>query len=405
MVRRQIRRAVLAMMLAVAIVIGQGCAASPSATTGPATPSASAPATVEGSSAAVATAAPPSATTGTASDPGYAPVDDELLTIQIGQDYAVLPPAKGVYAGIFEPPAPFGYERLEAYGEKFDKPAAIVLWYQAWEPDEWIGDFKEENVREILKRGAIPMITWEPWVAGAGVKQPKYRLSTIINGDWDEYIRSWARAAKSIDGPIMIRPFHEMNGEWYPWGGTVNGNKPSDVKKAWIHVHDIFEEEGATNVTWVWSINWESYPNTYANRFDAYYPGDEYVDWTSISGFNWGKTRTRPQGRSFTNIYTKPLAYLKTVGKPVVISEIGCNSNVDKAAWIKDAYTRVLLKYPHVKGICYYDKREPNNVKGTQDWQISSSKSSERAYRSAMSSRMYIGGSPTSLLGTVTATP
>jgi beta-mannanase len=203
----------------------------------------------------------------------------------------------------------------------------------------------------------------------------------------------------------MLRPFHEMNGNWYPWGGTVNGNSPAEFRAAWRHVHDIFAEEGVTNVTWVWSINWESFPNTYANRHAAYYPGAEHLDWTSLTGFNRAKSAQRPQGRSFANLYTKPLAYLATLDKPVVISEIGCNSNVNKAAWIRDAYNRVLLKHPHVKGIVYYDKRESSKAKGTQNWQISSSKASERAYRSAISSRMFIGGSSESLLGTEGVAP
>ncbi len=161
---------------------------------------------------------------------------------------------------------------LGSYNRKFGKPPAVVMWYQPWTPDEAYGEFKKAEIEALLKRGIIPMITWEPWNPPA-VKQPAYQLSDVIDGDYDSYIRSWARGAKSVNGPIMLRPFHEMNGTWYPWGGTVNGNKPAEFKKAWIHVHNIFREEGVTNVTWVWSINWKSYPNTYANRYAAYYPG------------------------------------------------------------------------------------------------------------------------------------
>ena len=107
----------------------------------------------------------------------------------------------------------------------------------------------------------------------------------------------------------------------------------------------------------------EELPDTYANRYAAYYPGDKYVDWTSISGFNWGKTRTRPQGNSFTKIYAKPIAYLTKLKKPIIISEIACNTGVDKPAWIRDSYTRIAKQYPQVKGIVYYDNPE-RNAKG-----------------------------------------
>jgi mannan endo-1,4-beta-mannosidase len=317
--------------------------------------------------------------------------------------YKVLPPMRGAYSGVFAPPSPFDMSHLGSYNRKFGKPPAVVMWYQPWTPNEAYGQFKKAEIEALLRRGIIPMITWEPWNPPA-VTQPAYQLKDVIDGRYDSYIRSWARGAKSVNGPIMLRPFHEMNGYWYPWSGTVNGNSPAEFKKAWIHVHDIFREEGVTNVTWVWSINWKSSPDVFANRYHAYYPGDDYVDWTSISGFNWGKTRTRPQGDSFTKLYSKPIAYLTKRKKPIIISEIACNTGVDKPAWIRDSYTRIRTQYPQVKGIVYYDNPE-KNAKGTQRWHISSSASSSRAYDSMISSRWFVRSSTKSLIGATGTRP
>ena len=85
--------------------------------------------------------------------------------------------------------------------------------------------------------------------------QPAYRLSRIIDGDYDQYIKSWAEGIKALGFPIAIRFAHEMNGTWYPWCERTNGNRPGQYVRAWRHVHDIFSEVGATNVTWVWSPN------------------------------------------------------------------------------------------------------------------------------------------------------
>jgi len=327
--------------------------------------------------------------------------------IRLSPDHKVLPPAVGLYHGVFQPPAPEKLTKLDAYAAKYGKSPAIVMWYQPW-IDQPYGQFKTDAVKALLARGIVPLITWEPWNPGGDphyltnpAKQPAYKLSKIVRGDYDAYIRSWAKA---VDGPIMLRPMHEMNGYWYPWSGLVNGNKPADFRAAWRHVHAIFAEEGVTNVTWVWSINWCSSPNSTKNHYSAYYPGDGYVDWTSISGFNWGSYPKDPKNHSFSYIYTKPFAYLSKLGKPVVISEIACNTGVNKPAWIRDAYKRALSRNDLVKGIVYYDYREVG-AGGTQNWHLSSTTASEKAYKSAIASALFVGAAPYSLLGTESVTP
>ncbi len=67
-----------------------------------------------------------------------------------------------------------------------------------------------------------------------------------------------------------------MNAGWFPWGVGTNGNTTTDYVTAWRHIHDIFEQEGATNVRWVWAPNVKpGLPTPYAEL----YPGDDYVDW------------------------------------------------------------------------------------------------------------------------------
>ena len=90
------------------------------------------------------------------------------------------------------------------------------------------------------------MLTWEPWkppkIAGKLVpNQPRYRLARIAAGKFDRYLHRYARQVKAYGGPLILRPFHEMDGFWYPWGGTANGNTPLDFVRAWRHVHRIFD--------------------------------------------------------------------------------------------------------------------------------------------------------------------
>lgn len=45
----------------------------------------------------------------------------------------------------------------------------------------------------IRARGAVPLLTWEPWAWGGGVNQPAYSLDRIAAGDFDGQITSGAR--------------------------------------------------------------------------------------------------------------------------------------------------------------------------------------------------------------------
>ena len=93
-----------------------------------------------------------------------------------------------------------------------------------------------------------------------------------------------------------------MNGDWFPWAENANGNQPGDYVAAWRHVHDIFTSVGATNATWVWCPYVDATPKL--GPLARYYPGDDYVDWTCLDGFNWGNNGVNPQPwTSFDKIF------------------------------------------------------------------------------------------------------
>ena len=84
------------------------------------------------------------------------------------------------------------------------------------------------------------MITWEPWApksysanaAAQFAPQKGYTNKDIADGDWDPYIRQWARdIAKFPNITVYIRYAHEMNGVWYPWS-----HDPREYVQAWRHI-------------------------------------------------------------------------------------------------------------------------------------------------------------------------
>lgn len=71
--------------------------------------------------------------------------------------------------------------------------------------------------------------------------------------------------------PIIFRPFHEMNGDWFWWGVA----SPEDYKALWrFTVEYLREEKNLHHLLYAYS------PDIFQGRhgYLRYYPGDEYVD-------------------------------------------------------------------------------------------------------------------------------
>ncbi len=240
-----------------------------------------------------------------------------------------------------------------------------------------------ENVRSY---GAIPVFSWNSTASPPSVDQPDFNLGTLISGRYDSYIREFATKAKEWGHPFFLRFDWEMNGFWFPWSEGVNGNTPGQFKVAWRHVHDIFEEVGATNVTWVWCPNVDLY-NSLIPLGDVY-PGDRYVDWTALDGFNWGKRRGSPGWQAFNQVFHR--TYRRIVkkvapSKPMMLAEVASSDKGgSKPNWIKNMYIKVRHNYRKVRGVIWYDVDD----RGT-NWPIERSKKDKNAFHKAVSPGAY----------------
>jgi beta-mannanase len=147
-----------------------------------------------------------------------------------------------------------------------------------------------------------------------------------------------------------------MNGFWFPWGDTANGNRRGEFVLMWRHIHDIFKTMGVTNVTWVWcpnvNIGGELQP------LNQVYPGGRYVDWTCLDGFNWGKRGGSPGWLSFDEIFRKTYSQVIRLApkKPMMIGETASTDRGgDKAAWIKHTLRAVRTKYRKIRALIWLD--------------------------------------------------
>jgi beta-mannanase len=274
--------------------------------------------------------------------------------------------------------------------EKFERDAgknvSVIVSYQAWGETKGRQDFPADWANSVRKHGAIPLITWEPWVRKdypAGNNEPTYALKNIIAGFFDNYIAEWSIDARNWRNPFFLRFAPEMNGNWNPWSEGLNGNQAGEFVQAWRHVHDIFTANGATNVTWVWCPNITHDGSIPVSEF---YPGDEYVDWTGMDGFNWGTTKRHSTWLTLFQVFSPTYnEIIQITTRPMMIAETGCvEQGGNKAVWIANAYSVELPKYfPVVKIIVWF------NQSTQQDWQIESSPAALAAFSAAMRAPIY----------------
>lgn len=281
------------------------------------------------------------------------------------------PPAFGV---IIEG-GPSNMAELDALEHAAGQSAQIFSYYQLWA----YNSFDPALNNAIVARGMTPEITWEAWDWLKGVDQPEYSLARIIDGGHDAYIHSWARAVRTWKKPIRIRLMHEMNSPHYPWGVTVNGNTPAQFVAAWRHVVDIFRANRANNVQWVWAPA-SSQDGTVP--IAQIYPGDKYVDWVGVDGYNWGSSVSWSNWRSFDQVFGPTLADFKLIApsKPVAISETSsAEVGGDKAAWITEFFGK-LKDNPQIRSFTWFHYNKEN------DWRITSSESARRAFAAGLAS-------------------
>lgn len=240
--------------------------------------------------------------------------------------------------------------------------------------------FPRDRVDAIRSHNAKPLVTLEFWDYRRGVNQPEWNLASISSGAHDAQIRAFARDAKEYGQPMWVRPLHEMNSNWYPWGGTVNGNSPDDYAPAFRHIVEIFRSEGATNVSFVWCPNNESVPNTAANGIAAYFPGDAYVDVVGLDGYNFGSSFSWSSWRSFSDLFTGSYATVTRLStRPVVICETGCSTaGGNKSAWLAQMFSALSTSFPRVTGVVWF------NTHAECDWRIESDTAALSVFRASV---------------------
>lgn len=299
-------------------------------------------------------------------------------------------PEDQIALGAWNLRVPWDFSHLDDYTAMVGRKPQVVLWYQGWTPipDAFFG---AGDAEEIYQRGHAQIYTWEPRDYRRPPDQPENSLPSILAGTHDAYIRETAGRIRDWGRLLYVRPMHEMNGDWYPWGEDFNGNNPDLFRQAWRRIHGIFAEEGAENVEWMWcpSVGPPTVQPTYT--MSEYYPGDEYVDWLGLDGYNFADSRDMPW-YTFEEVFTDSYEEITTLapGKPLVICETASvGDGGDRARWIEEARTSLPSRFPSVEAFIWFNQDERSSR-----LRVDSTPDSLEAYRGLVEDSYFHGSLP-----------
>ena len=171
------------------------------------------------------------------------------------------------------------------------------------EPLIWGGDLAWDAARVVeiatheYAKGHIVTLMWHvnrPFDRTPEVSFRQQTRGTFTEAQWEELItdgspmnRMWKEQVDSIASylkilldrriPVLWRPYHEMNGEWFWWGDRKGED---GFVRLWKMLYDrMVNVHHLDNLLWVWNANApRETPADAAMAYDLYFPGHEYVD-------------------------------------------------------------------------------------------------------------------------------
>jgi mannan endo-1,4-beta-mannosidase len=182
-----------------------------------------------------------------------------------------------------------------------------------------------EEVKRQYKNGAVVTLTWHE-VRPTDNEPVTFRDSVqghLTDAEWQQLLtpgsplnQRWCAQVDVVAGyltqlrdahvPVLFRPYHEMNGTWFWWGGRP-GNSGSallyrQIYDRFVNVHHL------DNLLWVWNVG---APGGNAGPITDYYPGAQFADLVTMDTY----------GEFKQEYYYSILALAGD--KPIALAEVG----------------------------------------------------------------------------------
>jgi mannan endo-1,4-beta-mannosidase len=256
-----------------------------------------------------------------------------------------LPAQPASYLGVFVKGIPGSYGPVTALTANTGVRPNVTLYYSGW-----YEKFRSAFAVQAVDNGAVPFIQLEP----SGIS-----LAAIASGAFDTFLKSFATNVASFGARtgqgVIIGFGHEMNGYWYSWG--YGHTSPAVFVAAWRHIVTVFRQQGADDVTWLWTVNIIDSRHRIPSPA-PWWPGNSYVTWVGIDGYY-----LKP-GWTFASLFGPTIKAIRTLTlDPVMISETGAAPADGQPAKIAGLFAGV--RAYGLLGFVWFDSR------GTQDWRLS----------------------------------
>lgn len=205
----------------------------------------------------------------------------------------------------------------------------------------------KDLIIDAHKKGGIITISWHlnnPKTEGSSWDKTSTTKDILVGGKlYDKYELWISRLAGFLDSleykgekiPVVFRPYHEMNGSWFWWGG--DNTTTEDYKKLWREmVYLLRDKHKLHHILYAFS------PNKFnpGQKYLDYYPGDDYVDILGMDIYDFNNTE------DYMNAVKESLKIVKEIAinksKLYAFTETGLES-VKTKNW----FTEVL--YPSIK--------------------------------------------------------
>jgi hypothetical protein len=260
------------------------------------------------------------------------------------------------YLGVYERESPAGYQMVQDFGQAVGQQPNLAGYYSGWGEQ-----FQTGFAQTARSHGAATLVQMDPTDAS---------VPAIAAGEYDNYLRAYADAVRDFGHQVVIGFGHEMNATWYSWGyGHV---APRTFVAAWRHVVTVFRQQGADNVTWMWTIQADTRGT---GPIQEWWPGRQYVTWVGIDGYYYRPSDT------FATVFGPTIAQVRSfTGKPVLLSETAVGPQAGQAAKIQDLFRGMALY--GTLGLVWFDITQNDGIYH-QNWRLEDSQAAEESFRLA----------------------
>lgn len=243
----------------------------------------------------------------------------------------------------------------------------VASWYADWDTP-WTGAL-QQAARRLLRAGDHEvLLSWE----GVGIYFPD-----VLEGYHDAYLTAFLTALDAHPGPVLVRPFAEMNGPWQTWSldhPERLARDPATWTATWRHLVALGRRL-APRVRWVFCVNTTDEGTV---PMEEYWPGADWVDLVGIDGYNWGFAADGTPLSTVEQVVGPMYERLLDLhpASEVALCETGCAEGEGKAAWLQDLFG--LTRFPRLtRLVLFHEDKE-------RDWRLDSDPAALAATRRAL---------------------